>query len=593
MAELGLLRMTTQLLSTIIYEQIMSFYRYYALLLCVGLFGLSDQQISQAQSGKAAAAPASAAQSTAAVKVLPLVPTNAFFSLNIRLQQIAQDPALAFLPWEVISGATIDAMGVDALKIERLDLIGNWTADNELGMALIITTKEKVSLDQLKPECFTGKAISGDKGRSYRLLDGFPIRRTSVCALSDTQFAMGNVPLVENVLTSQSGASELSQQMVRFGESSHVTLIVTPKPIREAVREALQSAPNEIRDDLVTLSDKVQVFAAKSQVSSSVSIPVLVETASDNDAQSVEDCWNRTVKYTVAQWRRGLAQSTFQLGFANNDNPFLTYGARAGKEITKQLTPTRKDSRLLLKLDDSSIHLVRGISTATNLVPALAGLRIPLRRDGEPESSPQPASSSGGAAAFKSNAEKSLAAIMLAVHNFESEYKAFPSTGIENFEKGTQLSWRVSLLPYLGQQKLYDKFKLDEPWDSQNNIKLLQEMPDVYRYSRSKAKPGYTVFHRPTGPGLASEVGMKMKMANFTDGTSNSIYLAISSDEAAVPWTKPDDFNPLENRELLRDEGGSYLFCMTSAQAIKVPTDTSPENLKALLTRGAGDIAKW
>lgn len=42
-------------------------------------------------------------------------------------------------------------------------------------------------------------------------------------------------------------------------------------------------------------------------------------------------------------------------------------------------------------------------------------------------------------------------------------------------------SWRVLLLPFLGEEELYKQFKLNEPWDSDHNIKLLSKMPAVYR----------------------------------------------------------------------------------------------------------------
>ena len=44
----------------------------------------------------------------------------------------------------------------------------------------------------------------------------------------------------------------------------------------------------------------------------------------------------------------------------------------------------------------------------------------------------------------------------------------------------TKLTWRVAILPDLGQKALYDKFHLDEPWDSEHNLTLLDQMPDVY-----------------------------------------------------------------------------------------------------------------
>src|SRR5271155_415299 len=42
------------------------------------------------------------------------------------------------------------------------------------------------------------------------------------------------------------------------------------------------------------------------------------------------------------------------------------------------------------------------------------------------------------------------------------------------------LSWRVAILPYIEHEALYQQFKLDEPWDSPHNKKLLDKMPKLY-----------------------------------------------------------------------------------------------------------------
>src|SRR5262249_29159759 len=42
------------------------------------------------------------------------------------------------------------------------------------------------------------------------------------------------------------------------------------------------------------------------------------------------------------------------------------------------------------------------------------------------------------------------------------------------------LSWRVAILPYIGQRALYQRFRLNEPWDSKHNKKLLAQMPKVF-----------------------------------------------------------------------------------------------------------------
>ncbi len=51
------------------------------------------------------------------------------------------------------------------------------------------------------------------------------------------------------------------------------------------------------------------------------------------------------------------------------------------------------------------------------------------------------------------------------------------------------------ILPFLGDPELtqlFQQFKLDEPWDSENNAKLLINMPAIYRYSKSQGTPGHT-----------------------------------------------------------------------------------------------------
>lgn len=60
------------------------------------------------------------------------------------------------------------------------------------------------------------------------------------------------------------------------------------------------------------------------------------------------------------------------------------------------------------------------------------------------------------------------------------------------------LSWRVLVLPYIEEDKLYREFHLDEPWDSPHNKKLLSRMPAVLRSPLSNiADQGRTVYLTP------------------------------------------------------------------------------------------------
>jgi hypothetical protein len=126
------------------------------------------------------------------------------------------------------------------------------------------------------------------------------------------------------------------------------------------------------------------------------------------------------------------------------------------------------------------------------------------------------------------------------------------------------LSWRVHLLPALGRNDLYQQFKLDEPWDGPNNIKLLDQMPDVYAgpAARTKAGPNKMFYRGFAGPGGLFEPGTAQNPnpqvlfpAGVTDGTSSTLF-AVDAGEA-VEWTRPDalDFSPGKPRPAF---GGAY-----------------------------------
>jgi prepilin-type processing-associated H-X9-DG protein len=109
---------------------------------------------------------------------------------------------------------------------------------------------------------------------------------------------------------------------------------------------------------------------------------------------------------------------------------------------------------------------------------------------------------------------------------------------LKNAKDKPLLSWRVAILPYIEQEALYREFKLDEPWDSEHNKKLIAKMPTTFAPANKSGKPGHTHLQMVIGPGAMDPVGVRIP-ATFKDGMSNTIAVV----EAATPviWTKPDD----------------------------------------------------
>jgi hypothetical protein len=174
------------------------------------------------------------------------------------------------------------------------------------------------------------------------------------------------------------------------------------------------------------------------------------------------------------------------------------------------------------------------------------------------------------------------------------------------------LSWRVQLLPHLGEKKLYDQFKLDEPWDSDHNKKLLDRMPKVYApppQPGGEVGPGmtfYQVFTSATSFDPGNEPlfhsadpkdvrwGPTRFPAEIPDGTSNTLMIV----EAArpVPWTKPEDLpcaGYLPVPPLGHAVPGVFFACTADGAVHTLSTRASTKVLRTAITRAGGEVFSW
>jgi prepilin-type processing-associated H-X9-DG protein len=143
----------------------------------------------------------------------------------------------------------------------------------------------------------------------------------------------------------------------------------------------------------------------------------------------------------------------------------------------------------------------------------------------------------------------------------------------------------------LGESALYRQFRLNEPWDSPHNRKLLKKMPKVYAAPGVKTRVPYSTFYQVfVGPGAAFESGRYASFpASFTDGTSNTL-LVVEAGQA-VPWTKPEDI-PFDPARPLPRLGGLFpgvfnaAFADGSVHALRTGAD--PIQLRRLITCADG-----
>ncbi|MEZ6152596.1 MAG: DUF1559 domain-containing protein [Pirellulaceae bacterium] len=184
--------------------------------------------------------------------------------------------------------------------------------------------------------------------------------------------------------------------------------------------------------------------------------------------------------------------------------------------------------------------------------------------------------------------EVKLKSLLLAMHNFYDLFKHLPAPANRRDKSEQPHSWRVALLPILGHAELYKRYRFDEPWDSENNRKLLEQMPAVFAsQGDSDAKLGMTRFQMLVGNGAAFDNSRPTDFGDITDGTFNTIALAVAS--ASVPWTKPADIPFVPNATLAK-LASSRIVGLCDGSVETLPAALTEQQLTALVTRSGGEV---
>ena len=186
-------------------------------------------------------------------------------------------------------------------------------------------------------------------------------------------------------------------------------------------------------------------------------------------------------------------------------------------------------------------------------------------------------------AAAQTGRLRSLRMIALAMHNYESVFRHFPTQAIVDEAGKPLLSWRVQILPFLEQNDLYEQFHLNEPWDSEHNLKLVEKMPALYQDSnRENNKAGKTIYQVATGEGLMFDGGNEISYRKMIDGTSNTLMAICVAQKHAAIWTQPDDWQvdfakPMDELEEAGREFIEFILADGSAQSLPVGSGTEKQ----------------
>lgn len=190
----------------------------------------------------------------------------------------------------------------------------------------------------------------------------------------------------------------------------------------------------------------------------------------------------------------------------------------------------------------------------------------------------------------RARSQNNLKQILIAIHNYHDANGHFPQNVTDKNGKPL-LSWRVQILPYIEQDQLYKQFNLDEPWDSENNKKLLALMPDMYRVGFEPKDETKTYYQGFAGPGTMFDPTKKVKFTDITDGLSNT--LAVVEAGPPVEWTKPADI-PYAPKAALPKLDGPFSNTLIAAGAdgatYTLRRDIGEKELHRLIQMSDGEI---
>ena len=288
----------------------------------------------------------------------------------------------------------------------------------------------------------------------------------------------------------------------------------------------------------------------------------------------------------------GLAESTLKVAMHVAAGKATAAGTvpAAVAQLTEGVITTMSITKLLTVAAGTAV--VGGAITA--------GVGLFAAGVGSPQVSPRvvppPASPTQEDADDRDANEKTtnnLKQIGLAMHNFNQATGSLPPGAILKDGKPL-LSWRVAILQHLdGKEKaLYEKFHLDEPWDSPHNKKLLDQMPDIYAPVTKKDEPKYSTYYQVfAGPGALFGGVEGTKLKDIWDGTAWTIMVVEAADP--VPWTKPEDL-PFNKGEPLPQVGGlfkdTFHAAMADGSVRRIVKKVDPIVLRALITSRGGEV---
>lgn len=502
-----------------------------------------------------------------------MAPSQTVASVSLWPEDLAASPAMRLAPLEVITAAGLESVGIDPLKLIRVDVFIGMPVPTGQQFGALIQSSEPIDITKLNPDMLQSDEIIDDKGFKYLVLDG--PEEVIVHQLNPQTVVLGSKFFAKAMVKNADANNKVAGVLSAIKSKQDGLAVISIEMLRPLLEGLVESAPlpPNIISDLNTVTKDVNFAALRVLVGSEEKLQLVISTPDAASASKVETSIANLLAF-------GLDQAMVEMQLpADADRESLTvqaieaYMNRIIIAIKSGMRPTKTGGRLVYEVNDFQ---------RLNMAAALTGFLLPALQ-------------STGVAARRVQSGNNLRQLGLALYNFESTYRTFPATAGVGDDGQPMLSWRVAILPFVEEGELYQKFNLDEPWDSEHNLALLEEMPDVFKHPGRNTPPGHTVYMAPVNDVTLLRKTEPSRLANVTDGTSNTIMLLETSEELAVPWTAPQDYElDMENPSAGLFVNGIFNMLLGDGSVHTVEQVLwDMDTLRAFFTRAGGEAVEF
>ena len=498
------------------------------------------------------------------------IPGDSLSLTSIDVASLRSRKDFEIVPWEILSAFGKQELGIDPLLISSIDIAAGMPSINGPEFGVSITTTAPVDIANLNGKLFGGITASPKvKNMRFRTVNGAPMKVVQ----SEPQKVLFGT---EGTLRRMMNANSKPSKIVELASSSKypfraVTAFETVRPLIDgAFADASGRVPPQLRDDIQIVIDELQFMVSETDFLGSLGKIEMKLVASDSEsAKKLAGALDRLRMNGMVLAEQAILQ-------ALKNEPQVSAEVRAASKQYLQRLKVFLSKAELWTLNGNEIAIQGEFAYTVPTIGVLTGLLLP-------------AVQAAREAARRMQSSNNLKQLMLSLHNYESAFKSLPARVSKGANGKPLLSWRVAILPYIEQTNLYHQFHLDEPWDSEHNIQLLDKMPATFRHPSFAGPQGQTVYLAPYYESTVWSQD-KPKFAQITDGLANTVALFEVDDGHAVPWTKPEDLDlhELDIIDCFRPTGSNVGLFDGSIKFLARNID--PDLLKALITSAGGEV---